>query len=72
MTRHVAILISRQVSLMEQEVLTLLEHLHALPIFSEVLVTRSLVLCVCFVDGCLSFSPFLFGHCDVCPPIYGL
>ena len=21
----------------------------------------------CFVDRCLSFCPFSFGHCDVCP-----
>jgi len=33
MTRHIAILISRRVPLMEQEVLTLLEHLDSLPIF---------------------------------------
>ena len=31
-----------------------------------VLVTWSLVLCVCFVDRCLSFCPFSFGHCVVC------
>ena len=28
------------------------------PVCSGVLVTRSLVLCVCFVDRCLSFWPF--------------
>ena len=33
------------------------------PVFS---VTRSLVLCVCFVDRCLSFYTFSFGHCVVC------
>jgi hypothetical protein len=32
-----------------------------------VLVTRYLALCVCFVDRCLSFCPFSFGHCVVCP-----
>ena len=32
------------------------------PVFSGVGVTRSLVLCVCFVDRCLSFCPFSFGH----------
>jgi hypothetical protein len=21
----------------------------------------------CFIDGCLSFCPFPFGHCVVCP-----
>jgi hypothetical protein len=33
-----------------------------LPIVSGVRVTRSLVLCVCFVDRCLSFCPFYFRH----------
>jgi hypothetical protein len=43
------------------------------PIFSGVWVTRSLVLCVCFVDRCLSFYPFSLGHCFVCSSsIYGL
>jgi hypothetical protein len=37
---------------------------HAL--FSGVRVTRSLVLGVCFVDRCLSFCTFSFGHCVVC------
>jgi hypothetical protein len=35
-------------------------------ILSWVRVTRSLVLCVCFVDRCLSFCTFSFGHCVVC------
>jgi hypothetical protein len=26
-------------------------------------VIRSLVLCICFVDRCLSFCPFSFDHC---------
>jgi hypothetical protein len=34
--------------------------------FIGVRVTRSLVLCVCFVDSYLSFCPFPFGHCVVC------
>jgi hypothetical protein len=35
-------------------------------------VTRSLVLSVCFVDGCLSFCPFSFGHSVACSSsIYG-
>ena len=37
------------------------------PVFSGVRVTRSLVLCVCFVDRYLSFCPFSFGHCVFCP-----
>jgi hypothetical protein len=36
-------------------------------VFSEVRVIRSLVLCVCFVDRCLPFCPFSFGHCVACP-----
>jgi hypothetical protein len=36
------------------------------PVFSGVCVTRSLVLCVCFVDHCLSFCTFSFCHCVVC------
>jgi hypothetical protein len=34
--------------------------------FSGAQVSRSLVLCVCFVNRCLSFCPFSFGHCVVC------
>ena len=33
---------------------------------SGVRVTRSLVLCVVFVDRCLSVCTFSFGHCVVC------
>ena len=45
-------------SLVVQELLTL----SSPPIFSGVRVTRSLDLCVCFVDRCLTFCPFSFGH----------
>ena len=42
------------------------------PAFSGVRVTRAVVLCVCFVDRCLSFCTFSFGHCVVCSSsIYG-
>ena len=51
---------------MELELLTLPEHLSSPQVFSGVGVARSLVLCVCFVDHCLSFCPFSFGHCVVC------
>jgi hypothetical protein len=50
--------------------LTLPEHLSSPPVFSGVRVTRSLVLCVCFVDRCLSFCTF-FYHCVVCSLISG-
>jgi len=54
------------------QLLTIPEDLSSSPVFSRVRVTRSLVLCVCFVDYCLSFCPFSFGHCVVCPSlIYG-
>jgi hypothetical protein len=41
------------------------EHLSSPPVFSGVRVTLSLVLCVCFVDRCLSFCPFSFGELSV-------
>jgi hypothetical protein len=52
---------------MEQELCTLPEHLSSPPVFNWVRVTRSLVLCVCFVDRCLSFYPISCVHCVVCP-----
>jgi hypothetical protein len=56
----------------EQKRPTLPEHLNSSPVFSGVRVSRSLVLYVCFVDRCLSFCTFSFGHCVVySSPIYG-
>jgi hypothetical protein len=46
--------LTRRVPLVEQELLTLPEHLSSPPVFSGVRITRYLVLCVCFVDRCLS------------------
>jgi hypothetical protein len=64
--------LTRRVPLVEQELLILPEHLSSPPVFSGVRVTRSLVLYVCFVDRCLSFCTFSFGHCVVCSSsIYG-
>ena len=64
--------IARRVPWVEQELLTFPVHLSSTPVFSRVRVTRSLGLCVCFVDRCLSFCPFSFGHCVVCSSsIYG-
>ena len=48
--------LTRRMPLVEQELPTLPEDLSSPPVFSGVRVTRSLVLCVCFVDRCLSFS----------------
>jgi hypothetical protein len=38
------------------------EDLNSPQAFTGVRFTRSLVLCVCFVDRCLSFCSFSFGH----------
>jgi len=56
-----------RLTLVEQELPTLPEQLSSPPVFSGVRVTRSLVLSVCFIDRCLSFCTFSFGHCVVCP-----
>jgi hypothetical protein len=69
MTYH---LITRRVPLVEQQLLTLLDQLSSTPVFSEVRVNRSLVLCVYLVDRCLFFCTFSFSHCIVYPSsIYG-
>ena len=47
---------------MEQELLTLPEHMSSSLIFRGVHVTQSLVLCVTFADLSLSFCTFSFGH----------
>ena len=60
--------------LVEQELLTLPEHLSLAAVFSGVRVTRSFVLCVCFLDRWFSFCrpTFSFGHCVVSSfSIYG-
>ena len=53
--------LTRRVPLVEQELLTLREHLSSSPVFSGVRVTRCLVLCVCLVDRCCPFVLFLFA-----------
>jgi hypothetical protein len=47
----------------KQELLTLPQDLNSPQAFIGIRVTRSLVLYVCFVDRCLSFCTFSFGHC---------
>ena len=54
--------LTRRVSLVDQELLTLPEHLSSAPVLSNVRVTRSLVLCVYFVDRFLSICTFSFAH----------
>ena len=49
--------LTRRVSLLEQKLLTLPGHPSSPPVVSWVRVTRSLVLCVCFVNRCLFFWP---------------
>jgi hypothetical protein len=55
-----------RVSLVEQELTYPSGAPGFTPVFNGVRVTRSLVLYVCFVDRCLSFCTFYFGHCVVC------
>jgi len=63
----------KRVLLVEQELLTLQEHMSSPLGISGVRVARSLVLCACFVDRCFSFCTFSFDHCVVCSSsIYGL
>jgi hypothetical protein len=50
--------VTRQVTLVDQEQLT--EHLCSCPVQCGFRVTWSLVICVCFVDGC--FCPFVVFH----------
>jgi len=59
------------VPLVEQELLTLPKHMSSPPVFSGAHVTRLLVLCVCFVDRCLSFFPFFFWPL-YCLPFFDL
>ena len=47
--------LTRRVPLVEQEQLTFPHHPRSVPVFRGFCVTRSLVLCVCFVDHCLYF-----------------
>ena len=58
--------LTRRMPLVEQELLTIPKHVSSPPVISGVRVTRSLVLCVCFVDRCLFFCSFSLGHCVVC------
>jgi hypothetical protein len=62
--------LTRWMPLVEQKLLTLPDNLSSLPAFSGVRVTRYLVLCVCFVDLCLSFCTLSIDHCVLCSLIY--
>jgi len=52
--------------LVDQSFWILIQKLSSPPVFSRVRVTRSLVLCICFVGRCLSFCTFSFHRCVVC------
>ena len=54
--------LTRWVPLVKQELLTPLKYLSLPLVFSGIRITRSLVLCLCFVDRCLSFCTFSFGY----------
>ena len=56
-------ILTRRVPLVGQELPTLPEHLSSPLVFSGVRVTRSLVLCVCFVDRCLYFCTSFWPLC---------
>ena len=63
--------LTRRVLIVEQEMITIPEHLSSPPVFGGVRITRSLVWCLYFVDRFLCFCSFSFGHCVLCPSIYG-
>ena len=65
MASYQTMFVTQRVSHVEQELLTLPEHLSSPPSFSGVRVARYLDCCVMFVDHCLSFCSFI-GHCIVC------
>jgi len=58
--------VRRRVPLVEQELLTLTEHISSHPVFSRVRVVQSLVYYTEFCRLLFSFCPFSFGHCFVC------
>ena len=57
--------LTRWLPLVEQALRTLAEHLSLPTVFSGGRVTRYLALYVCFLDRCLAFCTFSFGHCVV-------
>ena len=63
--------LTRRVSLVEQELLILPEHLSSSKVFCGAYVTRSLVLYVCCVDRCLSLCTFFFWPL-CCPFFFGI
>ena len=62
--------LTRRVSLVEQELPTLPQHLSSPTVFSGVPVTRHLVLCGMVCRSLFVLSTFSFDHCVVCSSIY--
>ena len=61
-----------RVPLVEQILLLLPEHLHSPADFSGVRVARTFIFCVVFCRSLfVLLFLFYFGHCVVCPSIYG-
>jgi hypothetical protein len=58
--------ITWRVGLVEQELLSLPEHLCSSPVFSGVRVAQSLVFCEVFCRSLFVFWSFSIGHCIVC------
>jgi hypothetical protein len=63
-------LIINSMPLVEQELLTLPEHLSSPTVFSWVRVTLSLVSCAMFCRSLFVLYPVSFDHCVVCSSIY--
>ena len=55
--------LTQWVALVEQELLTRPENMSSPPVLVEFVLLD--LLCVCFVDHCLSFCPFSFGSFDL-------
>ena len=62
---------NRRVQRVEKEMPTLLEHLSLSLVFSGIRVARSFVFYAICGRSLLNFSLFSFGHCIVCPSVYG-
>ena len=64
--------VTRRMSHVERRLLTLPEHLRSSPVLVGFVLLDLWFSVLCFVDRCLYFCPFSFGHCVVCPSsIYG-
>ena len=57
--------------LVEQELPTLPEHPSSYAVFYGFVVARSLAFCVVFCRSLFVLCVLFFGHCIICPSIYG-